>query len=309
MNSTAKQLKFINIVTDSTTLRHVIQTVAAKRITHSVFGSGRVVSPLIVPLIASVFASASFVTNAYALEFQCEVPGDTRYIRVDMPGEEHLCEVSVTYKETGVREVKWHASNDSLFCSARAYEMADKYENIWNYTCSSWPDRDGIDLLSPTQRLILDQRLRVLMDEGEQAEPPFIIQSIKATASTPLDKQPGKLALQFFTNNGDFTEIIDDQTYAWTVETTIVDLASQVEGDVSPEFALINAIDESSTLEVYTQLIENDIDCYGSQLLSAIGETGDTEARSPHLYVCDSAAAEQTTDDPSPLDGSDTAPQ
>ncbi len=243
-----------------------------------------------VRLTTLFLATLAVAPSASALEFQCEVPGDTRYIRVDIPGEEYLCEVSVTYKETGVREVKWHASNDSLFCSARAYEMADKYESAWNYECSTWPDRDGIDLLSATQRTILDQRIKSLSAQGRDSQPPFTIKSIKATASTPLDKQPGKLALQFFTDNGDFTEIIDDQTYTWTVQTTIIDLASQINGGESPEYALINAIDDSSTLEVYTQLSEDNAACYGSQLLSVVGSSGATEARSPHQYVCDNLA-------------------
>lgn len=251
----------------------------------------------VIRLTTLLIAALVVAPNASALEFECEVPGDTRYIRVDIPGEDHLCEVSITYEETGVREVKWYADNDSLFCSARAYQMVEKYESTWNYDCSTWPDRDGIDLLSPTQRLILDQRILSLTAEGREAQPPFTIQSIKATASTPLDKQPGKLALQFFTDNGDFTEIIDDQTYSWTVETTILDLASQINGGEPPEYALINAIDDSSTLEVFTQLTEDNAPCYGSQLLSAVGSTGATKASSPHLYVCDVLTEEQAANE------------
>ena len=260
-------------------------------------GTSKVTLRSAIRLTALFIATLAVAPHASAVEFQCEVPGDTRYIRVDIPGENHLCEVSVTHENTGVREVKWHADNDSLFCSARAYQMVEKYRSTWNYDCSAWPDRDGIDLLSPTQRLILDQRILSLATEGREAQPPFTIQSVKATASTPLDKQPGKLALQFFTNTGDFTEIIDDQTYSWKIETTIVDLASQINGGQPLEYALINAIDNSSTLEVFTQLTEDNAACYGSQLLSTIGSTGTTQASSPHLYVCDDVVEEQAAND------------
>lgn len=227
-----------------------------------------------------------------ALEFQCEIPNDTRYLRVEIPGEEHLCEVSVTYKESGVREVKWYARNDTLFCSAQAYNLRDKYEDAWNYTCTTWPDRDGIDKLSPSQRLILDQRLKALIARGEQATPAYRITGIRATASTLLDNQPGKLALQFFTDKGDFTEIIDDQSESWKVSTTINAMASQIEDEQAIESALVHAVSEDGTLEIHTRLEgENNANCYGTQTLTPVDGTGVLQARTPHRFVCDDRSA------------------
>ncbi len=229
---------------------------------------------------------------ASALEFQCEIPNDTRYLKVEIPGENYLCEVSVTYEQSGVREVKWYARNDTLFCSAQAYNLRDKYTDRWNYTCTTWPDRDGIDQLSPTQRLILDQRLKVLIAEGERATPAYKITGIRATASTPLDKQPGKLALQFFTDNGDFTEIIDDQSESWTISTTIEAMASQIEEQLVIDSALVHTVSEDGSLEIHTRLEgTNSADCYGTQTLTPVGSEGALKPRTPHRYICEDLSA------------------
>lgn len=226
-------------------------------------------------------------SNALALEFECKVPNDTRYLRVDIPGQEHLCEVSVTYLQSGAREVKWHASNDTLFCSARAYELRDKYEELWDYTCTTWPDRDGIDNLSPSQRLILDQRLKALINEGLQATPSFTITAIKAVASNPLDNEPGKVAFQFFTEDSDFTEIIDDQSDVWRVDTTINNMTAQIISDLPVSTAVIHSISAEGTLEVLTQLVDlQNADCFGAQILTPVGSNGIVRARTPHRFVC-----------------------
>ena len=241
---------------------------------------------LLLTLELTILASA-FSTNATALEFECELPDDIRYIRVDMPGDEHLCEVSVTYENTGVRDVKWYANNDSLFCSAKAYELREKYESLWDYTCTTWPDRDGIDKLSQAQRSILDQRLKALIAQGPGSDPPFSITAIRAVASTPLDKETGKLALQFFTKDSDFTEIIDDQVESWDVATTINRMSDQIESEPPVSSALIHAISDEGNLEVYTQLSNGSVDdCFGSQVLTTAGNNGLVKPRTPHLFVC-----------------------
>ena len=233
-------------------------------------------------------------SNAVALEFQCEIPNDIRHIRVDMPGEEYLCEVSVTYKESGVREVKWYAQNDSMFCSAKAYDLRDKYEELWDYTCTDWPDRDGIDKLSPAQRLILDQRLKVHIAKGLESTPQYSIKAIRAVASTPLDNQPGKLALQFFTDDGDFTEIINDQNDNWNVDTTIDQMTSQINSGLPLNSALVHAISDEGSIEVRTQLTnETESECFGHQIISVMGDGDLVEPRTPHRFVCQGYDPEQ----------------
>lgn len=80
-------------------------------------------------------------------------------MRVDYPGINHLCEVSVT-KEGESREVKWYADVESTFCSEKIDELIGKYVNQWNFSCDEWPDHDGIDDLSPRQRKFLDDIVR-----------------------------------------------------------------------------------------------------------------------------------------------------
>lgn len=227
-----------------------------------------------------------------ALEFQCEIPNDTRYLRVEIPGREYLCEVSVTYEESGIREVKWYARHDTLFCSAQAYNLRDKYTDMWGYTCTTWPDRDGVDKLSPSQRAILDQRLKTLIAQGKQATPAYTITGVRATASALLDKTPGKMALQFFTDYGDFTEIIDDESDSWTIVTTIESMASQIDDDIVVDSALVHSVTDDGSLEVHTRLVgTNNANCYGTQTLTPAGDNGALTARTPHRYICN----EETT--------------
>jgi len=68
--------------------------------------------------IAVVKTALLAAAPASATEFECSSDQETRLIRVDYPGFEHLCEVSVT-KEDESREVKWYADSDSSFCSVK----------------------------------------------------------------------------------------------------------------------------------------------------------------------------------------------
>lgn len=228
----------------------------------------------------------AFSLNASALEFQCETPGDVRYLRVDIPGEENLCEVSVKYTNTGERRVMWYAANDSLFCSAKAYELRDKYQNLWDFDCRRWPDRDGIDRLSPTHRGILDKQLKSLIAQGKAAAEPFQVTAVKATASTPLDGQPGMLAIQYFRSNGDLTQVISDTGDTWQVFATIDDMATHITGDAPVSTALISSVTDTGALELSTAISNNSTNsCFGKQVLMV--EPGNQlRARTPHQVVC-----------------------
>lgn len=253
----------------------------------------RVCLALLYSIGACLAATALLISpTAVALEFQCEVPNDTRYLRVDIPGEEHLCEVSVTYLQSGARQVMWHARNDTLFCSARAYELRDKYEDLWDYTCTTMPDRDGIDELSPSQRAILDQRLKLLLESGRQAIPPYTINAVKAVASNPLDNEPSKMAFQYFTEDDDFTEIIDDQSNVWRVNTTISDMAAQIISEQPVSTAMVHSISAEGSLEIHTQLVDSqNTACFGTQVLTPMGSSGIVRARTPHRFVCNTGNA------------------
>lgn len=238
-------------------------------------------------------------TSAHALEFQCKLNSDVRYLRVDIPGENHLCEVSVKYEYTGERKVMWNADNDSLFCSARAYELSEKYENTWGFNCSKWPDHDGIDNLSPSQRAILDQQLKQLMNEGESAEEPFTVTAVKAVSSKLLDQDSGTLALQYFFSDGtDRTELIADDGRSWKVFATIDELAAQITGTATVDSALISSITDGGALEVLTTVASSTPgqSCHGKQVLMA-GDDHTLQARTAHRFVCKASALSADTTD------------
>ncbi|MFK7854174.1 MAG: hypothetical protein AB8B79_08685 [Granulosicoccus sp.] len=245
-------------------------------------------------LLGAIAATLLSIPAANALEFQCQVPGDVRYIRVEIPGENHLCEVSVNYEYTGESKVMWHAQNDSLFCSARAYELRDKYEKNWDFACTKWPDRDGVDKLSASQRAILDSQLKALIEQGKESTPAFTVKAVKAVASTPLDNQAGTLALQYFLSTGDLTQIIIDESSSWEVFATIENLATHLDSDSPVSSALIDSISDSGALAIRTQLSNSsEMYCHGNQVLMVKSDNQLTP-RTAHRYICESTSLTST---------------
>ena len=241
--------------------------------------------------ISLLVLALAFGKTTWAVEFRCEAPGDIRTLRVEVPGEERLCEVSVNYDATGERRVMWHASNDTMFCSAQAYALKDKYINEWNFDCAALPDNDGIDSLSPTHRGILDNRLKALISSGQTATPSYTVTSVLATASSQLDKQPSALALQFFLSNGDVTEVILDEGGDWEVFATINNLATHITGGVPAGIALIDSITDAGALEISTTInADAQQPCFGTQVLMASSDN-QLHERTPHRFICAPASA------------------
>lgn len=231
---------------------------------------------------------AGICARVQALEFQCELPGDVRYLRVDIPGQENLCEVSVKYEHNGETKILWYAQNDTMFCSVKAYELKDKYESTWRYRCQTMPDRDGIDKLSPSQRAILDTQLKALINRGRNDATPFRVTGVKVAASTPLDNSAGLLAFQYFMDSGtDVTEIIQDYGDSWKLMTTLQSLTTQIDADAALSSAFVRKISDTGALEVYTSLTDEGLqgDCFGAQVLK-ISPEGNVSPKTPHLYVC-----------------------
>lgn len=227
-----------------------------------------------------------YSANATALEFNCKVPGDERFLRLEVPGQDHLCEVTVT-RQTGERQVKWYANHDTKFCTSKAYELRDKYVNDWNFNCETWPDLDGIDALSDRHRTVLDAELKRMIETGKTSEPSFTVESVRATANATSDASSSSLALQYFLSTGDTTQFIVDDGQAWEVVSKIDQLALQVESDVKIAAALVEAITDSGDLQIIT-VVENDDtedNCFGSQVLAAKNRS-ELVARTPHRYTC-----------------------
>lgn len=230
------------------------------------------------------------VLPAQALEFRCENRGDVRFIRVDIPGEEHLCEVNVKYEYTGEQKTMWYADNDSLFCSARAYELSAKYENTWQFECAQWPDHDGVDLLAPSQRAILDQRLKSRMQQAEATDEASDVVGVRAVASTLLDAQAGTLALQYFLSDGsDRTELISTDEDGWQLFATLEDLAQYITGPASVDTALISSVTDAGTLEISTTVATGNPGerCHGQQVLGMDGKAS-ARPRTQHRVICQS---------------------
>ena len=245
-------------------------------------------------LITTIALGSVAPNRLMALEFQCELPGDIRYLKVDIPSGDKLCAVNVDYLYNGESKVLWHAQNDSTFCTERAYELRDKYVDTWQYTCTNWPDRDGIDQLSPSQRVILDRQLRAGMDRGKISENPYQVTAVKAVASTQQNQTQGLLAFQYFTDSdNDYTEIIVDEGDSWELITTLDNLITQVASDTPLNSALIHTITDDGALEIHTTVNDGpQHECYGSQVLS-ISQEGKISTKTPHQYVCHQATADR----------------
>ncbi len=234
---------------------------------------------------------------AYAQEFECSVPGDKRYIRLELPGQVHLCEVTVTKSSDGSRRVTWYANHETMFCSAKIYELRGKYENQWGFSCTEWLDTGGIDKLSERHRAILDADLKARIQAGKQASPPYRISGVKAVASNPLNLAEGTLALQYFMlDEGesvarDTTHVIFDDGSEWTSIAELDALSEYIdpssEQDAAVTSALVYDITEAGVLSVNTILeptANPESVCQGNQSL-LVSET-DVSAHSPHRVLC-----------------------
>lgn len=243
-------------------------------------------------IVSLVFALSAWTSSVHALEFKCEVPGDQRFLRVELPGFAHLCEVTVT-NQLGERRVLWYANHDSLYCSAKAYELRDKYEEQWKFSCANWPDRDGIDQLSARHRSILDTQLLSLNTRGASAKKPYGVTAVKAAASTAVNEKAGTLALQFFlaplktadatsqnkqavtpstdvdsnaeniyqttetrllASDRDLTLVFSDSGKSWKLLASIPHLASHIQtnSDIIVKTAFINKINDAGALDIST---------------------------------------------------------
>jgi len=110
--------------------------------------------------VAAILCLLLLWTNAEATDFECIASDDLRHVSLDYPGQDHLCEVSVT-KRDGKREIKWYADNDSQFCADKMDLLIEKYQQQWNFKCERWPDRNGMVTLEERQRSLIDS-LRLL---------------------------------------------------------------------------------------------------------------------------------------------------
>jgi len=255
---------------------------------------------------AALLIGLTMANPSYALEFECSLDEDNRFIRQELPGITHMCEVTVTNADNE-RRVMWYANHDSLFCSEKTLELKNKYEKEWGFQCAQWPDHDGVDHLSARHRTILDAELKFLIEQGQNAVTPYVVEGLKAAASPVVEKSEDNsntntLVVQFFLHEPktgatqDVTHVIRDDGVSWNTMTKIESLASHIEANegYTVNSALVSNVTDNGAMEIITVLdtanSENpDKGCYGNQTLAA-QKNGELIARTPHRFVCTEAS-------------------
>lgn len=242
----------------------------------------------------TLLLSLSFAaTGSARADLECELPNDRRQLRVELPGQEHLCEVSVTY-QSGERRVLWYADNDSRFCSDKLDELHTKYTETWGFDCGPWPNSDGIDALDADQRRSLDDLLRVRLDGP--ARP-----SAVRVATAPSGRDGELIAVQWLAADTaqapDALSVYLDPSDGgdWQPLLDVDDLTAQLPATAEPiliERALLTGIDEGGALALTTVLDSSDDSrvCRGRQRLALDG-AGGLVARTPHRHACEAVIA------------------
>ena len=248
---------------------------------------------------ALLFLASVFAQPLYALEFECSAGTDKRFIRLELPGIEHLCEVSVTYSNDE-RKVMWYADNDSNFCTEKTTELTSKYQEKWGYECEQWPDHDGVDQLNSRQRSILDAELKQLIAQGRSSTAPYLVEGLKAAASPNGADDNNLLVVQFFLHEPDtgitkdVTHVIHDDGEVWKTLSKIDTLAKYIDENEGyiVNSALISGVTDNGAMEIITVLDEAtssgsqpSTGCYGNQTLATQSD-GQIIARTPHRYIC-----------------------
>lgn len=247
---------------------------------------------------------------AIAIDYECQSSDERRDIRLEIPGREHLCEVTVT-KSNNNREVKWYANQNTLFCSEKLVELKNKHINDWGFTCTAHPDQTGIESLNNRQRTVLDAELRRVIETGVTADEPFVVGGLKAVSNQTSDSSSSTMVFQYFTadiltgSQQDITQIIVDNGLSWRTILQIDNIASFV--DVQEGYkvngAMISAVTDAGALDIITDIgITNktkqqallgsddpnlNAQCFGSlQLEPQPG--GRLEPSKPHRLTCQS---------------------
>ncbi len=247
-------------------------------------------------IIGSLLVVAAGLASgaAQAADYTCEVPGDKRHLRLDIPGQQHLCEVSVT-PAGGERRVLWYADNSTLFCSDKTVELVQKYTEQWGFECSAWPTDDDLSELNNAQREQLDTLLR------ERRRRPDGGPDSLRVAVGPVHFDGSRLiAVQWLGKSGErdaLNVVIDssgDQSTdarPWQTVAYIENLISAIDqSEATVQRAIIQDIDRSGAVRLSTVVesasgASDAPPCRGQQLFAIDPRQGLT-AVTPHRYSC-----------------------
>ncbi len=247
-------------------------------------------------MLLVLLAPLAHIAQVQAADFRCIVPGDERHLRLDIPGQEHLCEVSVTH-ESGERKVLWYANNDTLFCSAKADELVNKYVSQWGFDCDAWPVDDDLLSLNEAQRRRLDEDLRK-RHAASDSRPA----AVRVVTGPPDAEGKSLIAVQWIyeESTADSLSVFRDDNAAtqrevaqWQTLAEINDLTSVIgDVDTTVQRALIDQIDTTGALTVETivqnpgESAEDTPACRGEQHFS-VDDNGGLAPLTPHRYSCD----------------------
>lgn len=244
-------------------------------------------------LIVGVSALA---THARGADYTCAVSGDERHLRLDIPGEQHLCEVSVTNGESE-RRVLWYADNDTMFCTDRTEELVAKYTDQWGFTCSLWPADDDMASLDRSQRRRLDRFLQERRSRPDGG--PDAIRVAQGTAQVDgssviavqwLESDARSDSLSVFLDSGQGATVADWESIAF-----IENLSDVISPGVAITRSLLKRIDDSGAIVLSTVLDSSSTPveappCRGEQRFF-VSDQGSLNALTPHIYSCDTDVA------------------
>ena len=229
---------------------------------------------------------------ASSADFTCAIPGDERHLRLDIPGEEHLCEVSVTPKN-GQRKVLWYANSNTVFCSEKTTELVTKYQQQWGFQCSSWPVEDDFTLLDLAQRRRLDLSLRDRRSRSDNdltglrvIMGPAHLDGSALIAVQWLADDGRDDALNLFIDSGSRNDVAN-----WETAASVQPLVSAIDtSGAIVRRALIDRIDASGAVVLSTVIEsaeqpEDAPSCRGEQRFT-INPDGTLNALTPHRYSC-----------------------
>lgn len=223
---------------------------------------------------------------AHATEYECRAGQQIRQIRMDYPGYEHLCEVSVT-KRDQLREVRWYANSVSTFCSEKIDELVAKHQSEWGFSCERLPDHDGLDNLTTRQRQFLDSLVRQNRFVEAQEHELVLLGTralVEQSEPTIASAEGSLLAVQLFmARTGTQTTTLPEQDNGQQSEADAAATVSYSSNSLANRLVLVEdngeTYDTVATLEDLNQLIRIDENGYSldSAMIDNLDPNGNFE--------------------------------
>jgi len=251
--------------------------------------------------ILSILICFLLSPQVFGGEYSCTLGADTRVVRLDYPGVDHLCEVSVSAND-GVREIKWYADNNSAFCSRKFTELVGKYKDLWGYNCTSLTTPLDLAALPDRYRKVIDGIVLDVTQEGKDASIPFTISATRVHATELEESRLSALVVQLFMQATDatitapvdrtyFIEDDGEQFYTRSVWSGLRNQITLQDNNYRIDSAIIKNINAKGEITVDTTLYSSldaadTAPCTGSQKLVA-SKDGALAPAGEHKFQCE----------------------